>query len=115
MQESENLIDQTENYEQNAKETNYDEYNDYGSYKSNVDTHSNILHDYFKHLNHNYQGYNTVPGQDFYQMDRNDVSNSQTGNELFAGDIGEPDIIKRDSNSVQEPALTQASVSPMDS
>ena len=115
MQESANLIDQTDNYEKNAKETNYDDYNDYGTYKSNVDTHSNILHDYFKHLNHNYQGYNTVPGQDFYPMDRNDVSNSQTGNELFAGDIGESDIIKRDSNSVQEPALTQASVSTMDS
>ena len=118
MQESGNLLDHPEQYEQSAKDTNYDDYNDYDSYKTNVDTHSNILHDYFKHLNHNYkQGYNTGHGQglNFYPMDRNDASNSQTGDELFAGDIGDSDKTKRDSNSVQEPALTQASVSPMNS
>ena len=120
MQDSANLLDHAEHYEQNTKDTNYDDYSDYDIYKSNVDSHSNILHDYFKHLNHNYQqGYSNGPGSGqgstFYPMDRNDQSNSQTGDELFAGDIGDSDIIKRDSNSVLEPAFTQASVSPMDS
>lgn len=111
-------MDQAENYEHMVQDTNLDDYNDYDTYKSNVDTHSNILHDYFKHLNHNYQqGYKNVLGEgfNFYPMDRNDASTSQTGNELFAGDIGDSDFIKRDSNSILEPALTEASVIPMDS
>ena len=116
LQESTNHLGQTVQHQQNNKDTNYDEYNDYDIYKSNVDTHASILHDYFKHFNHNYkQGYNSVPDQgiNFYPVDRTDVSNPNIGTELFAGDIGESDLIKRDSNSILEPTLTQASVNPI--
>ena len=37
-----------------------------------------------------------------------------TGRQLFAGDIGESEIIKRDSNSKQEPESVSAEVSLME-
>jgi len=64
---------------------------DYNDYKSNANTHADILHEYFKHLNHNYQS------SPFYH-NQNNLQRSDNNN-LFSGDIGEKEIVKRDENS----------------
>ena len=91
---------------------------DYEEYQSNVQQYADTLHDYFKHLNHNYQdggyshnfqdgGYSTdfYPSSGQSMIGRSDNSlSSPSGQSMFAGDIGDtPDIIKRDSNSKDEP------------
>ena len=37
-------------------------YGDYDEYKSTAASHADILHEYFKHLNHNYQQQQVVLG-----------------------------------------------------
>ena len=86
---------------------------DYEEYKSTANSHADILHEYFKHLNHNYQQqkiYNNPNNGNFYSspsIDRTDNINNNLNEptSLFAGDIGEESsgIIKRDSNSREEP------------
>ena len=81
---------------------------DYEEYQSNVQQYADSLHEYFKHLNHNYQdGYNTdfYPSSGQSMIGRSDSSvTSASGQSMFAGDIGDTsDIIKRDSNSKDEP------------
>jgi len=76
--------------QQKDESLEYDEASeDYNDYKSNANSHADILHEYFKHLNHNYQS------SPYYHnnLDRSDQK------DLFSGDIGEKDIVKRDENS----------------
>lgn len=76
--------------QQKDESLEYDEASeDYNDYKSNANSHADILHEYFKHLNHNYQS------SPYYHnnLDRSDQK------DLFSGDIGEKDLVKRDENS----------------
>ena len=116
---SDAIEDDLDHIDLDEEETNFD----YEEYKSNANSHADILHEYFKHLNHNYQQqqniYNNPNNGNFYSspsIDRTDNINNNVNDPpaLFAGDIGgESGIIKRDSNSREEPMTVSAIVSQL--
>ena len=75
---------------------------DYNDYKANAQSHAEILHQYFKHFNHNPSN---LPRQYYEARERNDNKLEHfPNNNLFSGDIGEDtEITKRDLNQQEEP------------
>ena len=88
---------------------------DYTDYKVNAQSHADILHQYFKHFNHNL---NTQP-PNYYDgtLERKDTKNmANSPDNLFSGDIGDDsELIKRDLASQQEPSSSEmkATVTPL--
>ena len=92
----------------------YDSDYDYNDYKVNAQSHADVLHQYFKHLNHNLN--NQRPN--YYEaFERKDTENrANTPDNLFSGDIGEDaDLIKRDLDTPEDPSSSEmkATVTPL--
>ena len=111
-----NFLSQTKDYrngQDNVGEDNGDE-NDYDEYKVTAQSHADLLHQYFKHFNHNHD---TQRHHYYDTLDRKDINNIDASHEnLFSGDIGEDSAkIKRDLNKQLEPSSSdlKATVTPL--
>ena len=87
---------------------------DYNDYKVNAQSQADILHQYFKHFNHNLNNQRPNYYDTFERKDTKSLASSPAN--LFSGDIGEDsELIKRDLATQQEPSQSEmkATVTPL--
>ena len=115
-----NFLSQVQEYRQGLNDGDVgdegepeDDY-DYNDYKVNAQSHADVLHQYFKHLNHNLNNQRPNYYDAFERKDTKTITNSHDN--LFSGDIGDDaDLIKRDLDTQEEPSSSEmkATVTPL--
>jgi len=114
-----NFLSQAQDYRQDlgddvGEDVEPEDDYDYNDYKLNAQSHADILHQYFKHFNHNLNSQRPNYYDSLERKDRKNTGNSPAN--LFSGDIGDDsELIKRDLATQQEPSSSEmkATVTPL--